>query len=129
MQIAMHEKPRGKNSMGSRDSPLPVGTQIVILTIGTNDIRQGVRASETMTNINTIVERLRAKGAEVVVIRWVLPYGQYVDEGGTIPVVDRLSDRIVIPSLLRGIPPELITMGLHHGSRECDRGDTDTAGN
>lgn len=95
------------------DKAVPVDTQIVILTIGANDIRLGISASETMRNIDTIVERLRAKGAEVIMIRWVLPYGQYVDEGGTIPVVERLPDRIVIPSLLRGIPPELITMGLH----------------
>lgn len=72
-----------------------------------------MRTSEIDANINSIVERLRAKKAEVIVTRWRAVDGKYVDEGGTIPVVERLPDRIVIPSILRGIPPELLAMGNH----------------
>jgi acyl-CoA thioesterase I len=95
------------------DKAVAVGTQIVILAIGINDYRYGVRPSEVDANIDKIVAQLRAKGAEVIVSRWRDPPGKYVDEGGTNPVVERLPDRTVIPWLARGVPQELKAMGGH----------------
>lgn len=95
------------------DKAVPVGTRIVLLSIGANDVRQGLSPSQIDANIDAIVGRLRAKGAEVIVMRWRVPDGRYLDEGGTAPVVERLADRTVIPSLTRGVPPELMAMGGH----------------
>jgi hypothetical protein len=70
-------------------------------------------ASDVDAGINAIVQRLRAKKAEVIVMSWRAPAGKYVDEGGTVPVVERLPDRTVIPPLSRGVPRELMAMGGH----------------
>jgi acyl-CoA thioesterase I len=51
------------------DAAVPPGTNIVILKIGINDlVNRHVAADTIVTNKRTIVERLRAKGAEVYLL-------------------------------------------------------------
>jgi lysophospholipase L1-like esterase len=55
--------------LGRLDSAVPTGTDIVILTIGFNDlVAHHVSSADVAANKRTIVERLRAKGAEVYLL-------------------------------------------------------------
>jgi lysophospholipase L1-like esterase len=55
--------------LGRLDSAVPAGTDIVILTIGFNDLMaRHVSPADIAANKQTIVERLRAKGAEVYLL-------------------------------------------------------------
>lgn len=96
------------------DKDVPVGTRIVLLAIGGNDyVLYGTPASEIEGNIDTIVKRLRAKQVDVILFRWRPPAGKYVDDGGTIPTVERLPDRILVPDYRWRVPPELMAQGGH----------------
>lgn len=97
------------------DKAVPNGTQIVVLHIGNNDSNQGRPQAEWQRNTDVIVARVRAKGAKVIQFReWPpTPPLKYSDEGGTVPLVEVLPDRIVIPNIRRNIPPEVTSMNGH----------------
>ena len=79
------------------DKAVPDGTDIVLLAIGSNDMRQGASMASVQADIDAIVARLRAKRAEVIVFF------------GNEPVtsVQRLPDRTVIPMLWRKLPGDM----------------------
>ena len=95
------------------DKAIPAGTQIVILKVGTNDYSGSVSASTIDADVDQAVARLRAKQAEVIVFRWRDPPAKFVDEGGSVPLVERFPDRILVPRYPRGIPANLMADGGH----------------
>ena len=97
------------------DRAVPDETRIVLLHIGNNDRAEGRPRAEWQANTDVIVARLRAKGAKVIQFREGPPDPplKYSDEGGTVPLVEVLPDRIVIPSIRRNIPPEATSMNGH----------------
>ncbi len=93
---------------------------IVVLALGANDGLRGLSLAETERNLESIVERSRASGAEVLLVGMKLPpsYGaQYTD--GFESLYPRLAERLgvdLVPFLLEGVAavPELnLADGIH----------------
>lgn len=80
------------------DKAVAQGTDIVLLWIGSNDLRRGVSFDTVVREVNEIVGRLRAKGAEVLV------FGPYAPS----LTVEKLPDRIRVR--LPPLPPDMIAL-------------------
>jgi lysophospholipase L1-like esterase len=88
------------------DRAVPGGIDIVLLSIGANDIRKGASASAVTRDIETIVSRLRAKRVEIILVG---------DKNSR--AVQRAPDVTVIPvSMLVSLPSEMIALGHATGA-------------
>jgi lysophospholipase L1-like esterase len=80
------------------DKAVAQGTDIVLLWIGSNDVRRGASFDKVAREVGEIVGRLRAKGAEVLV------FGPYAPE----LTIEKLPDRIRVR--LPSLPPDMIAL-------------------
>jgi len=88
------------------DRAVSGGIDIVLLSIGANDIRKGASASAVTRDIETIVSRLRAKRVEIILVG---------DKNSW--AVQRAPDVTVIPvSMLVSLPPDMIALGHATGA-------------
>jgi acyl-CoA thioesterase I len=79
------------------DRAVPEGTDIVLLSIGANDIRKGASASAVTRDIEAIISRLRAKRVEIILVG---------DKNSW--AVQKAPDVTVIPlSMLDSLPPDM----------------------
>lgn len=106
--------------LGRIDWAIPEGTDAVILELGANDALRGQDPAETKRNLDAILSRLRASGAQVLVAgmrapsNWGPEYQRAFD-----PIFAELAekhDALLYPFFLDGVlgAPELILEdGLH----------------
>jgi acyl-CoA thioesterase-1 len=83
------------------DKTVPEGTDIVILAIGSNDLRKGSSRPAVDKDIDALISRLRAKGALVIQIA-------ISDPSRTTSTVQTLPDRTVIAGA--PLPPDTVQL-------------------
>ena len=75
---------------------------IVIVLLGGNDLLQGVPVEQRISNITTIVQRIRARGAAVILVG--LGNGPPLDPfDGALPAIAGQSSSTLVPGVLEGI--------------------------
>jgi acyl-CoA thioesterase I len=87
---------------------------IVIVFLGGNDVLQGVPTQQSVSNITTIVQRIRAGGAAVVLVG--LGNGPPLDPfNGALPGLASQTSSILVPAVLEGIVgvPSLMADVIH----------------
>jgi acyl-CoA thioesterase I len=87
---------------------------IVIVLLGGNDVLQGVPTQQSVSNITTIVQRIRAGGAAVVLVG--LGNGPPLDPfNGALPGLASQTSSILVPAVLEGIVgvPSLMADVIH----------------
>jgi acyl-CoA thioesterase I len=87
---------------------------IVIVLLGGNDVLQGVPTQQSVSNITTIVQRIRAGGAAVVLVG--LGNGPPLDPfNGALPGLASQTSSILVPAVLEGIfgVPSLMADAIH----------------
>jgi acyl-CoA thioesterase-1 len=87
---------------------------IVIVFLGGNDVLQGVPTQQSVSNITTIVQRIRAGGAAVVLVG--LGNGPPLDPfNGALPGLASQTSSILVPAVLEGIfgVPSLMADAIH----------------
>ncbi len=86
---------------------------IVIVLLGGNDILQGVPVSQRIGNITTIVERIRADGAAVILV--ALGSGALDPFNGALPDLAGQTSSTLVPNVLDGIlgTPALMADLIH----------------
>ncbi len=93
--------------LGRLDWSVPDGTEAVILGLGANDMLRGVEPAVTRKALETIVERLKARGIEVL-LAGMLAAPNYGPEYGRAfnPIYPELAEKhglLLYPFLLDGI--------------------------
>ena len=81
---------------------LPQSPRIVLITLGGNDLKNGVPKDMVFQNLKTIIESIQAKGALVIVGGVDIPlWGRGFGEG--YEEVCRKTEAILIPNILDGV--------------------------
>jgi lysophospholipase L1-like esterase len=88
------------------DRAVPDGTDIVILSIGANDVRKGASASAVTRDVEAIISRLRAKRAQIILVG---DKNSWAVQGAPDVTVIRLS-------MLDSLPPDMISVGHATGA-------------
>ena len=86
---------------------------IVIVFLGGNDILQGIPLQTRITNITTIVQRIRQDGAAVILID--MGTGVLDAFGGALPALASQTSSTLVPGVLEGIfgVPGLMADAVH----------------
>ena len=86
---------------------------IVIVLLGGNDILQGVPVAQRISNITVIVERIRADGAEVILVG--VGSGLLDPFNGALPGLASQTSSTLVPNVLDGIfgAPALMADLIH----------------
>ncbi len=109
------------------DWAVPDGSRIVILELGANDALRGLEPAATRRNLETIIQRLKAKGAAVLLAGMLAPknwgedYARRFD--AIFPELAKAHDLTFYPFFLDGVAlrPELnLDDGLHPNARGVD---------
>ena len=74
---------------------------IVIVLLGGNDLLQGVPVAQRIDNITTIVQRIRADGAAVILV--ALGNGSLDPFEGALPGIASQTSSTLVPAILEGI--------------------------
>ena len=87
--------------------------KIVIVLLGGNDLLQGVPVQQRVTNITTIVQRIRAAGAAVLLVGLGDPPLDPFD--GALPALGTSTSSTYVPAILEGIygVPSLMFDSIH----------------
>ena len=95
------------------DDVLDRDPDIVIVLLGGNDLLQGVPVQQRVNNITTIVERIRASGADVLLLG--LGAGMLDAFEGALPGLATRTGSTLIPGILEGIfgVPSLMADAIH----------------
>jgi acyl-CoA thioesterase-1 len=86
---------------------------VVTVLLGGNDLLQGVPVQQRISNITTIVQRIRAEGAAVVLVG--LGNGPLDPFDGTLPALASQTSSSYVPAVLEGIlgVPSLMSDLVH----------------
>lgn len=102
------------DALGRLDgSVLSRDPQIVIVFLGGNDILQGVPVQQRISNITTVIERIRADGALVILVG--IGSGVLDPFNGALPAIAGQTSSILVPNVLDGIlgVPDLMADAIH----------------
>ena len=73
---------------------------IVIVLLGGNDLLQGLPVQQTVDNMNTILDRIRAKNAAVILVGVSDVYDPF---GGALPGIASRTSSTLVPAILDGV--------------------------
>lgn len=87
--------------------------QIVIVLLGGNDLLQNVPVQQRISNITTIVERIRADGAAVILVG--IGNGPLDPFAGALPAIASQTSSTLVPAVLEGVfgVPGLMADAIH----------------
>lgn len=109
------------------DWSVPEGTEAVILELGVNDALRGVNPSVTQRALETIVQKLRARGIEILLCGMAAPrnMGLEYNRGfdAIYPDLARKYDLLIYPFFLDGVVGNAtlnLQDGIHPNARGVD---------
>ena len=99
------------------DDVLKKNPRIVLITLGGNDLKNGISKDTAFNNLETIIEKIQAKGALVILAGIEVPFFDKGFRDGY-RVLARKTGSILITNILKGIlgHPELMSDRIHPNS-------------